>query len=281
MEGPLPRDYRGRKIWDSYAVLADEGRMEFLVMGGKKLAHNANKGTFYIFSGMGVFFCMTMTWMVLTSVRIPTIADWFGLMTSWMVPLVLFAIGYHYQRKENMEEDTPNFVFDRDHSTVTVPQVDRLPAGEYRFEDVEGYFVKGPVNKFGLSNYYLQLVVYKPGTEEQIGSFFLWAGPIISYEQALAHWSRLCQFMNKSEPFPNFPLLWGALVGQMIRQRGWQGRAGREAAMDEVAHAFAQEMRSQGLKEGLGVESHVDPASRDYEGPRSYEYYRRLYPTEA
>jgi hypothetical protein len=66
-----------------------------------------------------------------------------------------------------------------------------------------------------------------------------------------------------------------------MRQRGWQGRAGREAALDEVTHAFAQEMRSQGLKDGLGVEPHVDPTSRDYEGPRSYDYYRRLYPTEA
>jgi hypothetical protein len=88
--------------------------------------------------------------------------------------------------------------------------VDRLPTGEYRFEDLEGYFVKGPVSQFGLSNYCLQLVVYAPGTEEEIGHFFLWAGPIISYEQALAHWSRLCQFMNKSEPVPNIPLLWGA-----------------------------------------------------------------------
>jgi hypothetical protein len=66
----------------------------------------------------------------------------------------------------------------------------------------------------------------------------------------------------------------------LIRERGWQGLADREEAIDEISQAFAKEMQAQDVKEGLGVEPHVDPASPEYEGPRSYDYYRRLYPTE-
>jgi hypothetical protein len=281
LEGPMPKDYRGRNPWPSSATFADEQRMEFMSGGGKKLSYSSLKLTYYTFGGGGVFFCLVSTWAAVSSYHNQSLVDWIALIGVWLVAFSLFAIGYHYQRKEDQEEYPPSFIFDREKGTVTVPQFAKLPGGEFPFEDVEGYFLKSPANQFGLQTHFLQLVVHAPGGEQPLMSFILWAGPILGYEQALAHWSRLCQYMNKAEPLPNIPQLWEAMADRLITDRGWQGRAGREAAMDEIAHAFAQEMRAQEVKEGLGVDPHVDPASPEYEGPRSYEHYRHRYPTEA
>jgi hypothetical protein len=43
------------------------------------------------------------------------------------------------------------------------------------------------------------------------------------------------------------------MAHKIITERGWQGRAGREAAMDEIAHAFTQEVRAQEVKDGLDI----------------------------
>jgi hypothetical protein len=281
LEGPLPRDYRGRNPWPSFASVADERRMEFMSGGGKKLSYSSLKATYYTFGGGGVFVCLFANYAMVTAGKPTTLEGWMVFVGLWIVPIALFVLGYHYQRKEDQEEYPPRFVFDRERGTVIVPKFAELPGGEFPFEDVEGYFSKSPANQFGLQNHYLQLVIHAPGSETPLMAFILWAGPVLGYEQALAHWSRLCQYMNRSEPLPNIPQLWETLVHRMVKQHGWRGRAGREAALDEVSHAFAKAMRAQEVKEGLGVEPHVDPASPEYEGPRSYDHYRRLYPTEA
>jgi hypothetical protein len=193
----------------------------------------------------------------------------------------LFSVGYYYRRKAAKADSGPFFVLDREQGIIKVPKLGYRPARDYAFTDVEGYYVKSAVNQFGMQSSFLELAAFEPGTDNFLQRFILWAGPVGSYEQALLHWSQCCQYMNQEEPLPNIPQLWPTIVDQLVRERGWTGRAGREAAMDEVAHAFAREMRALNVKEGLGVESYIDPASRDYEGPRSYEYYRRLYPTEA
>ena len=281
LEGPMPKDYRGRNPWPSSATIADEQRMEFISGGGEKFRHSVNKGTAYIVGGGAVVFCLAVSWIAFSSTETLPLDDILVLFGLWIVPAALFALGYHYQRKEDKEEYPPGFIFDRERGTVSVPKLDNLPGGTYPFSDVEGYFLKSPANQFGLRQHYLQLVIHAPGSETPLMGFILWAGPVLGYEQALAHWSRLCQYMNKAEPLPNIPQLWEAMAERLISERGWQGRAGREAAIDEISHAFAKEMRAQDVKEGLGVEPHVDPASPQYEGPRSYDYYRRLYPTEA
>jgi hypothetical protein len=255
--------------------------MEFMPTGGKKSLYNTIKLVIYTFGGIGIVVFLFIGWLVLNDPKEKSLEDLLAINILWMVPFALFALGYHYQRKEDKEEYPPSFVFDRARGVVVVPQLGKFPGGEYPFEDVEGYSVRSASNQFGLQDYFLRLVIYEPSSEEEVYAFYLWAGPIQSYEQALAHWSRLCQYMNKSEPLPNIPQLWEAMADQLIRHRGWWGRAGREAAMDEVTHAFAQTMRSEAVSEDLGVEPHVDPTNRDYEGPRSYEYYRRLYPREA
>jgi hypothetical protein len=278
LEGPLPRDYRGRNPWPSFASVADERRMEFMSGGGKKLSYSSLKATYYTFGVIGVTYCLILSRGLFDPM---TTDDWLAYLFACSVTLGLFAIGHHYQRKEDREEYPPSFVFDRERGTLIVPKFAELPGGEFPFEDVEGYFIKSPVNQFGLRNHFLQLVIHAPDSETPLMAFILWAGPVLGYEQALAHWSRLCQYMNRSEPLPNIPQLWETLVRRIVSQRGWEGRAGREAALDEVSHAFAKAMRAQDVKEGLGVEPHVDPASPQYEGPRSYDYYRRRYPVEA
>ena len=53
LDGPMPKDYRGRNPWPSSASIADEQRMEFMSGGGKKLSYSSLKATYYTFGGGG------------------------------------------------------------------------------------------------------------------------------------------------------------------------------------------------------------------------------------
>jgi hypothetical protein len=277
-QGPLPKDYRAPNPWKLYIAQADEKQMWFMSIADKQSSYKAWEWFFYSWGGIGIIVCLLIN---PTQFDTMSLSDWATFTFVCSITLSLFGIGYLFRKKAANAPPGTYFVLDREQGIIKVPALGHRPARNYAFDDVEGYYVKSGVNQFGMQTCFLELAAFKPGTDNLIQRFILWAGPVGSYEQALLHWSQCCQYMNKSEPLPNIPQLWPTLVDQLTQERGWEGRAGREAAADVLAHAFAKEMRSLNVKEELGVESYIDPTSRDYEGPRSYDHYRRLYPTEA
>src|SRR5690606_41400499 len=89
------------------------------------------------------------------------------------------------------------------------------------------------------------------------------------YEEAVALWATLCQYMDRRRPLPNLPPLWEA----MLAQRGWVDEADRQHQFDRIVHEYAVRMRRLGIREDLGVDPHLAPLSNLYRGPRSRAEY--------
>jgi hypothetical protein len=270
--GPLAKDATAHSFHPMTPLHADERRMSFYSSLNWK-GHFQFMAFMYCFLGPITAILFALVYFSSESMYVD-----FGvlpvILATTIFTLSIF-VGVEYIKKSKFAEPGPEFIFDRELGVVHIPRIGRLEGGVYLFKDVEGYYYRG-TGQYGLRSFF-RIVIHHPDKETVVCSFFLGVGSVSMYYDAEAHWTRLCQYMDKTKPLPNMPQLWGTLAPKLMGSRGWSGRAGYAAAVDELSHEYALYARAYHYQHDIDVAPHVDPISDLYEGPRSYQYYKWLY----
>lgn len=258
--GPLPKDLRLQYPYTLWAVEGDADKL--VVTTGTDRASNYGAGAMVLYTLAGMAFLAVL----MVAVKGGTFRE--------TAPFLLLAVtflcgGWYCGRKARSCDGGPYMTFDRANGLVHIDPVLWRAARTYRFRDLEAYFVRGGPNQFGLTRGYVHVYPYDERTNRAGRGFVLLCGPVRCYEDAVALWATLCQYMDRRRPLPNLPPLWEALLAQ----RGWVDEADRQHQFDRIVHEYAVRMRRLGIREDLGVDPHLDPLSNLYRGPRSRAEY--------
>ena len=191
----------------------------------------------------------------------------------WTIPILLLALGFYYNHKEKTCEPGPFTVFDREKGIVTVPKRWWFPERVFTFNELEAYMVGLGPTRFGAAHYAMNLFPYDPETGEARKSkgMSVMIGPIRSLEDAETQWRFLNRYMDTTQPLPNVPELWNAIMTQWEADHPDATHKEWEQAFITLRHEWAVTMRNAGETQDLGLDPLIDPASPKYNLQRALD----------